>query len=51
LVKPGKELENAAQEYKQEHFENGENVLHGGSLLDQLTLLVFLINLIKGEQL
>ncbi|MEQ8157004.1 MAG: GNAT family N-acetyltransferase [Clostridiaceae bacterium] len=36
LVKPKEELNNAAMEYKQEHLENEEKVLHGSSLLDQL---------------
>lgn len=34
LVTPTKEHEQAALEYKQEHLDNGEPLLHGGSLLD-----------------
>ncbi len=36
LVTPLKEHEKAAQEYRQEHLDNGEPLLHGGSLLDTL---------------
>lgn len=36
LVKPSEKLKNKAQEFKLEYFDNGENVLHGGALLEQL---------------
>lgn len=36
LVRPTKELEEKALEYRQEHFDMGECELHGSSLFDKL---------------
>lgn len=36
LITPTKAHEQAALEYRQEHFDNGEVLLHGGSLLDSI---------------
>lgn len=36
LVRPAKQLEEKAREYKQEHFDAGEYELHGSSLFDKL---------------
>ena len=36
LVKPTKEYEKQAIEYKKEHFQNGENIIHGCALWDSI---------------
>ena len=36
LVKPAKELEIQALDYRQEHFSNGETVINGSELLDKI---------------
>ncbi|MGN6714525.1 GNAT family N-acetyltransferase [Anaerocolumna jejuensis] len=36
LIKPNKEWEALIEDYKREHFEKGENELHGSALLDKL---------------
>ncbi len=36
LISPGKSLENPALEYRKEHFDNNETLLHGSSLFDSI---------------
>ena len=36
LVRPAKEHEKEALEFKQEFFDNGENTINGSELLDQI---------------
>ncbi|WP_156151125.1 hypothetical protein [Methanosarcina sp. Kolksee] len=38
LIKPTTTLEEAALEYKKEHFDIGEYELHGSALLDKIDL-------------
>lgn len=35
LVRPALELKSKALEYRQEHFDNGENIINGSELLDK----------------
>ena len=35
LVRPALEFKSKALEYRQEHFDNGENIINGSELLDK----------------
>lgn len=47
LLKPTKALEEAALEYKEEHFDIGEYELHGSALLDKIELYADWLKIIE----
>lgn len=49
LIKPTKELEKEAFEYKQEHIENGESELHGSALFDKIDIYDDWLKLLKAN--
>jgi predicted acetyltransferase len=49
LVTPTKAHEQAALEYKQEHIDNGEMLLHGGSLFDSIASYDAWLNHLKAS--